>query len=506
MKATDAVVAVDGSLALADASLVHVGMPVSIDEPDLGISATGTISQIAQTPGTNGVDGFHIWFEVIVDGSPPNLVGVSLRLTVAVESSQGQVLAVPISAVSLAADGTSRVQRDDGHGRITSVQVRAGSHRRRVRPDHADPGHPACRRPRGGRRAGPVPAAAVAAGGETTTTGSPESSDPHGVATTGATGGDRPAARRRGPARWLSRSSSCCGVSRRYGSNSGRVDALIDVDLQVSDGDWLAIVGPSGSGKSTLLNIVGCLDVQTSGIYLFRGIDVATLSDRERAGLRSREIGFVFQSFHLLEYRTVIENVMLSDVYRRAPLGPPRRARAAAVLEQVGLAHRAGFRPGTLSGGERQRVAIARALLGSPELLLCDEPTGNLDSATTHTILDLIAELNADGVDRGDDHPRARRRGPRRPAGAHHRRCACARRTGDRRRAAGARGAVRHVGPRPRQRGAGRPVRPPRPARSSPASAPWSAWRRSWPPSGCRGPRGTRSWGGSTRWRRPRSR
>jgi putative ABC transport system permease protein len=187
------------------------------------------------------------------------------------------------------------------------------------------------------------------------------------------------------------------GVSRRYGSNSGRVDALIDVDLQVSAGDWLAIVGPSGSGKSTLLNIVGCLDVQTSGIYLFRGIDVATLTDRERAGLRSREIGFVFQAFHLLEYRTVIENVMVSDIYRRAPLGP-RRDRAAAVLEQVGLAHRAGFRPGTLSGGERQRVAIARALLGAPALLLCDEPTGNLDSTTTRTILDLIAELNADGV------------------------------------------------------------------------------------------------------------
>jgi len=188
------------------------------------------------------------------------------------------------------------------------------------------------------------------------------------------------------------------GVSRRYGSNSGRVDALIDVDLQVSDGDWVAIVGPSGSGKSTLLNIVGCLDVQSSGIYLFRGIDVATLSDRQRAGLRCRDIGFVFQSFHLLEYRTVIENVMLSDVYRRAPVGPRRRAEAAAVLDQVGLAHRAGFRPTTLSGGERQRVAIARALLGSPELLLCDEPTGNLDSATTHTILDLIAELNTDGM------------------------------------------------------------------------------------------------------------
>jgi peptidoglycan hydrolase-like protein with peptidoglycan-binding domain len=126
MKATDAVVAIDGALPLADASLVHTGMPVAIDEPDLGITATGSISQVAQTPGTNGVDGFHIWFEIIVDGSPPNLVGVTLRLTVAVESSRGKVLAVPTSAVSLAADGSSRVQRDDGHGHITSVQVQPG--------------------------------------------------------------------------------------------------------------------------------------------------------------------------------------------------------------------------------------------------------------------------------------------------------------------------------------------------------------------------------------------
>jgi hypothetical protein len=126
VKATDAVVAIDGGLPLADASLVHAGMRVTIDEPDLGIAATGTISQVAQTPGTNGVDGFHIWFEIVVDGSPPNLVGVAVRLTVAVESSRGQVLAVPTSAVSLAADGSSRVQRDDGHGGVTSVEVRPG--------------------------------------------------------------------------------------------------------------------------------------------------------------------------------------------------------------------------------------------------------------------------------------------------------------------------------------------------------------------------------------------
>jgi ABC-type lipoprotein export system ATPase subunit len=188
------------------------------------------------------------------------------------------------------------------------------------------------------------------------------------------------------------------GVSRRYGSDAGRVDALIDVDLQVDAGEWVAIVGPSGSGKSTLLHILGCLDVPSSGTYLFRGIDVAGLGDRGRAGLRCRAIGFVFQAFHLLEHRTVAENVMLSEVYRRAPHGPHRQARADAVLSQVGLTGRAGFRPTTLSGGERQRVAIARALMGSPDLLLCDEPTGNLDSATTHTILDLIADLNGTGM------------------------------------------------------------------------------------------------------------
>ncbi|HEY3141803.1 MAG TPA: ABC transporter ATP-binding protein [Acidimicrobiales bacterium] len=187
------------------------------------------------------------------------------------------------------------------------------------------------------------------------------------------------------------------GLCRRYGT-SPAVDALVDVDLEVADGDWLAIVGPSGSGKSTLLNILGCLDVQTAGTYLFRGIDVASLGDRQRAGLRCRGIGFVFQSFHLLEYRNVIENVMVSEVYRRARPGARRRTRAAEVLDQVGLAHREDFFPRTLSGGERQRVAIARALMGAPELLLCDEPTGNLDSATTTTILDVIAGLNDTGV------------------------------------------------------------------------------------------------------------
>jgi macrolide transport system ATP-binding/permease protein len=175
------------------------------------------------------------------------------------------------------------------------------------------------------------------------------------------------------------------------------VDALVDVNLTVTEGDWVAIVGPSGSGKSTLLNIIGCLDTQTSGSYRFDGIDVAELSDKQRAGLRCRGVGFVFQSFHLLGHRTVTENVMLADIYRRAPQ-EDRKERAAAALDRVGLSHRAQFLPTRLSGGERQRVAIARALNGSPRLLLCDEPTGNLDSTTTASVLELLAELNRNGM------------------------------------------------------------------------------------------------------------
>jgi ABC-type lipoprotein export system ATPase subunit len=186
------------------------------------------------------------------------------------------------------------------------------------------------------------------------------------------------------------------GVSRRFGADPP-VDALRGVDLRVWPGEWVAIVGPSGSGKSTLLNIVGCMDRQTSGSYSFDGIDVARLTDKQRAGLRSRHIGFVFQSFHLLSHRTVAENVMVSEVYRRQSRRG-RRERAKAALDKVRLGHRADFLPTRLSGGERQRAAIARALLGAPRVLLCDEATGNLDSATTATILDLFDELNAQGL------------------------------------------------------------------------------------------------------------
>jgi macrolide transport system ATP-binding/permease protein len=189
---------------------------------------------------------------------------------------------------------------------------------------------------------------------------------------------------------------SLASVCKRYGSDPP-VDALVDVNLAVSERDWVAIVGPSGSGKSTLLNIVGCLDTQTSGSYQFDGIDVADLSDKQRAGLRCRGIGFVFQSFHLLGHRTVTENVMLAGMYRKAPR-EDRKERAAAALDRVGLGHRAAYLPTKLSGGERRRVAIARALAGSPRVLLCDEPTGNLDSSTTAAVLELFGELNRQGM------------------------------------------------------------------------------------------------------------
>lgn len=185
-------------------------------------------------------------------------------------------------------------------------------------------------------------------------------------------------------------------LGRRYPGDPGVV-ALADVNLDVDPGEWVAIVGSSGSGKSTLMNIIGCLDDHTSGEYRFDGVDVGALSDHQRAGLRATRIGFVFQSFHLMAHRTVTENVMLSDVYRRFPRRG-RLARAADALDLVGLSDRAEFLPTRLSGGERQRVAIARALMGSPRLLLCDEPTGNLDSATTGAVLDLLAQLHAGGT------------------------------------------------------------------------------------------------------------
>jgi ABC-type lipoprotein export system ATPase subunit len=185
-------------------------------------------------------------------------------------------------------------------------------------------------------------------------------------------------------------------VGRTFGSDPP-VRALREVDLLVYPGDWVAIVGPSGSGKSTLLNILGCLDRPTAGTYLIDGIDVAQLSENERTAMRGRSIGFVFQAFHLLGHRTALENVMLAEMYAGGERAG-RRERALAALERVGMAHRRDFLPTRLSGGEQQRVAIARALLGSPRLLLCDEPTGNLDSSSTESLMLLFDALARQGL------------------------------------------------------------------------------------------------------------
>ncbi len=186
------------------------------------------------------------------------------------------------------------------------------------------------------------------------------------------------------------------GVARVFPTEPP-VHALRRVDLTVEAGDHVAIVGASGSGKSTLLNVLGLLDRPTDGTYLLDGIDTAALSDRQRAGERGRRLGFVFQSFHLLSHRSVEENVMMAEMYRGESRGG-RLERAIAALERVGLGHRIGFLPTKLSGGERQRVAIARAIVGGPSLLLCDEPTGNLDSATTASVLELFDRLRDSGL------------------------------------------------------------------------------------------------------------
>jgi putative ABC transport system ATP-binding protein len=175
------------------------------------------------------------------------------------------------------------------------------------------------------------------------------------------------------------------------------VPALVDVTLAVRRGDYLSVVGPSGSGKSTLLNILGMLDVPSTGSYRLEGVETTELDDASRTSVRGARIGFVFQSFHLLAHRDVLENVTLGEIYSGTSRSG-RRDRAMAALDQVGMTHRAQFNPGQLSGGERQRVAIARALVGQPALLLCDEPTGNLDSTNTAAVLDLFDDLQSRGT------------------------------------------------------------------------------------------------------------
>lgn len=186
------------------------------------------------------------------------------------------------------------------------------------------------------------------------------------------------------------------GARKTYTSGEVTFEALCGVDLRIDEGEYVAIVGPSGSGKSTLMNILGCLDTLTEGTYELAGRSVDELGETDLARIRNQEIGFVFQQFHLLPSLTAAANVELPLTYRQGTRSDRREA-ALKALERVGLGDRTANRPGELSGGQQQRVAVARALVGEPTMVLADEPTGNLDSASTEDVLGLLDELHAAG-------------------------------------------------------------------------------------------------------------
>ncbi|GAB1543593.1 ABC transporter ATP-binding protein [Scytonema sp. NUACC21] len=187
------------------------------------------------------------------------------------------------------------------------------------------------------------------------------------------------------------------GITKTYRLGETEMPILKGIDLTIEEGEYVAIMGMSGSGKSTLMNIMGCLDRSTSGYYVLEGQNLTTLNDDELAFIRNQRIGFVFQQFNLLPRATAVENVMLPMVYAGVPKHQ-RQKRAIAALTRVGLAERLYNRPNQLSGGQQQRVAIARALVNRPALVLADEPTGALDSQTSQEVMDLLSELNRQGI------------------------------------------------------------------------------------------------------------
>lgn len=186
-------------------------------------------------------------------------------------------------------------------------------------------------------------------------------------------------------------------IQRRYASDDVETTALADINLEVAAGEFLAIMGPSGCGKSTLLNILGTVDRPSAGQYLFGDRDLATLGEAALARMRGETLGFVFQSFNLIDDLTIQENIELGLAYRNVPASD-RKARTGAAMDRVGISHRARHFPHQLSGGQQQRAAIARAIVGDPKLILADEPTGNLDTRNGEQVMDILTSLNAEGA------------------------------------------------------------------------------------------------------------